>query len=222
MKSLILSHRVYFGGFLAALVFGAVMLALIGQGEELFFFSGYRTTAGDLIFTYLTRMGEELAYVLFVAVLAFVRFRYVLLLPTVGLVVTLVSALTKSLFAHPRPGAFLGNPDWADRIVLVDGIELYSGMTSFPSGHTMSAFALYTVLALCFRRGWATDLFFLLIAVLVGLSRIYLVQHFLKDVVMGAAIGVVIGLLIFYMQKTYIPVRPDRWYDRSLNGPADE
>lgn len=220
MRELLRAHRVYFLGFLLFLAAGSILLSRIEHGEEIFFLSSYRTASGDLLFRYMTRMGEEAAYVLFAAVLLFVRYRYVLLLPVTGLVVTLVSALTKWLFAHPRPGAFLSQPEWVERVVLIDGVDLYSGLTSFPSGHTMSAFALYTVLALSFRKGWVLDLLLLLLAVAVGFSRIYLVQHFLKDVVMGAAFGVMLGVFVFWLQNRLLPFRPERWYDDSLIGPA--
>lgn len=217
MREIIRQHRLFFLGFLLFLAGGAALLAFVPPGEEIFFFSGYRSVAGNWFFRYITKMGEEWAYLLFALVLLFVRYRYVLLLPITGLVVTLMAGLTKALFRHPRPGAFLGHPEWLDRVVLIEGVDLHSGMTSFPSGHTMSAFALYTVLALMFRRGKALDLFFLALALLVGLSRIYLVQHFLKDVIMGASVGVVLGLLIFALQRRWWPERPDRWYDKSLS-----
>ncbi|MBS1563115.1 MAG: phosphatase PAP2 family protein, partial [Bacteroidetes bacterium] len=67
---------------------------------------------------------------------------------------------------------------------------------SFPSGHTTSAFALATILALhATKKGWGV--FFLLLAVGVAYSRIYLGQHFLPDVTMGAILGTVSGLLVY-------------------------
>ena len=59
--------------------------------------------------------------------------------------------------------------------------------SSFPSGHTASAFALAEVLARRFpRAAWV----FRFIAAAVGISRIVLGQHYPLDVLAGAALGI--------------------------------
>ena len=62
---------------------------------------------------------------------------------------------------------------------------------SFPSGHTQIAFAIAVYLS-CIYRSYA--LLFLLVAGLVGLSRIALGVHFPVDVAAGACIGAVFSL----------------------------
>ena len=61
---------------------------------------------------------------------------------------------------------------------------------SFPSGHTMNAFAIGTVLALSFPP-LAPALAFL--AASVGLSRVVLGLHYPSDVGVGAMLGTLIG-----------------------------
>jgi undecaprenyl-diphosphatase len=61
---------------------------------------------------------------------------------------------------------------------------------SFPSGHTMNAFAIATVLALFFPF-LAPAL--ALLAVAIGASRVVLGLHFPSDVWAGAALGTLIG-----------------------------
>lgn len=63
---------------------------------------------------------------------------------------------------------------------------------SFPSGHSSNSFATATVLAGIAGLG---NLPFV-VAALVALSRVYLGQHFLTDVIVGSGIGVVVALLI--------------------------
>ena len=61
---------------------------------------------------------------------------------------------------------------------------------SFPSGHTMNAFAIATALALFFPF-LAPAL--ALLAVAIGASRVVLGLHFPSDVWAGAALGTLIG-----------------------------
>jgi membrane-associated phospholipid phosphatase len=62
--------------------------------------------------------------------------------------------------------------------------------TSFPSGHSASSAAAATSLALAYPR-WAGA--FLLAALGVGFSRVYLGHHYPSDVAGGIAVGGVIG-----------------------------
>jgi undecaprenyl-diphosphatase len=63
---------------------------------------------------------------------------------------------------------------------------------SFPSGHTLTAFAVAISLS-SFYPGYAPIL--LICAASIAVSRIVLGMHFLTDVVAGAAIGTVIGMV---------------------------
>ena len=64
---------------------------------------------------------------------------------------------------------------------------------SFPSGHTLSAFAAGSVLALCFLP-FAPAV--LVVAASVGAPRVVLGLHFLSDVLAGAALGSLIGVVV--------------------------
>ena len=61
---------------------------------------------------------------------------------------------------------------------------------SFPSGHTMTAFAIALVVSY-FYPSLEAPLFFL--AASIGLSRIVLGMHFLSDVLAGMVLGVALG-----------------------------
>jgi len=66
---------------------------------------------------------------------------------------------------------------------------------SFPSGHTTAVFAIATTVSL-----YIPALAFLLlpVALLVGLSRIYLGVHYPSDVIVGAVIAGVTSILLYY------------------------
>jgi undecaprenyl-diphosphatase len=61
---------------------------------------------------------------------------------------------------------------------------------SFPSGHTITAFAMAISIAHSYPQCYAYLLF---LAASIALSRIVLGMHFLSDVLAGAAIGIALG-----------------------------
>lgn len=65
--------------------------------------------------------------------------------------------------------------------------------SSFPSSHAANAAAIATVFALRWRK---LAPLFVLLAALVSFSRIYLNRHFLSDVVIGAALGVAVTVIV--------------------------
>lgn len=90
--------------------------------------------------------------------------------------------LIKNLAGRPRPFE-----SWQTVTCLVQPPDRFS----FPSGHTMTAFAvwgsLYTGLPLLAG-------FYLTVAVLIGLSRIFLGLHYPTDVLLGALLGGCLGI----------------------------
>lgn len=80
---------------------------------------------------------------------------------------------------------------------------------SFPSGHTTTAFALAMwVFLLTHRtryRWWGYSA--LVLAGLVGLSRIYRGVHYPSDVLAGALLGVLWGALIYFTRRAYLTPR---------------
>lgn len=73
---------------------------------------------------------------------------------------------------------------------------------SFPSGHTLSSFAVAEVLSMYFGE---YKLIFMAMAFLIALSRIYLYVHYPTDVIAGIVIGILCSKLIFMiLQEGYI------------------
>jgi len=68
--------------------------------------------------------------------------------------------------------------------------------TSFPSGHTTSAFAVASVVAWQYKDTPWVPVTAYSLATLAGLSRIYDNRHWVSDVVAGAIFGTVTGLYI--------------------------
>ncbi len=78
---------------------------------------------------------------------------------------------------------------------MIDGVELYEKF-SFPSGHTALIFCLCMSICIFMKKKYF-PLLLVLLAYIVGFSRIYLSQHFLIDVLAGALIGSLIPILTF-------------------------
>lgn len=207
--SLLTGMRTYWLCFGLFIALGIAFLLRLPGGQEIFWINAHRSPALDAFFRLATRLGEEWAYVGMVVVLLFFRYKAILGLPLLGATVTVVAGAAKSWFAHDRPFPFFNKLGLWEQLRPVDGVDLLEGATSFPSGHTMSAFALYTFAALNLpRKNWVS-LSLLAIAVATGLSRMYLLQHFLKDVIAGALIGVVLAtawhLILLYLWKEKQP-----------------
>lgn len=109
-----------------------------------------------------------------------------------------VSFGVKDLVQRPRP------------VVDHPGIQpLYAvHSASFPAGHAATAFAGATICTYLARRAWPL---FALLAVAVGFSRVYLGVHYPSDVLGGALIGLLVGLLaLSLLQKLVRDVRARR------------
>jgi undecaprenyl-diphosphatase len=74
---------------------------------------------------------------------------------------------------------------------------------SFPSDHATFSFAVAVALFLAWRRlGIAA----LVVAVLISLSRVYVGEHYLGDVVAGAVIGSVMAVAVFQLRTVAMPL----------------
>ncbi len=103
-----------------------------------------------------------------------------------GMAFIIDNVLLKNLIARTRPYEVI---DGLDRLIAKQ--KDYS----FPSGHTGSAFAAAVVmfLGLPKRYGFIT----LVLAVLMGFSRLYVGVHYLTDVLCGAVIGTLVAVLVY-------------------------
>ena len=69
---------------------------------------------------------------------------------------------------------------------------------SFPSFQTMLAFSAIPIISKQFPK---FKYFWIGFAVLIGFSRLYFGLHFLSDVLAGALIGYLIGIIVIYLEK---------------------
>jgi membrane-associated phospholipid phosphatase len=183
------------GIFLFAALAAACVLP---YGEEILILNDLRFEPFNTVFRIITGLGEPYMWVIAVAFYLFRSRSTAIPLIVGGLLIIPVSYIVKDKAGTDRPYTHFQNIGKSDQVVVVPGVALNKGKTSFPSGHTMSAFGLYSMLALL-SRGKNRYLLMTLagISILTGISRIFLVQHFLVDVIGGAVLGMLISLLVW-------------------------
>ncbi|MBI2213958.1 MAG: phosphatase PAP2 family protein [Acidobacteria bacterium] len=103
---------------------------------------------------------------------------------TAGLAAGAISSMMKRSVERARPDSWLGH-----------SVFRWDGETSFPSGHTIGAFAMAVVIVLG-ARSRALRVVALLLAASVAAARILALRHWPSDVLMSATLGSVIGLLV--------------------------
>lgn len=112
----------------------------------------------------------------------------------------LTNLILKPIFARPRPFIY-----YADNPLFMSwyefaGSHIENAYTSFPSGHTTAAFELGVAIFLVMKNkkiAWVFPVF----SALVGLSRIYLMVHYVTDVIGGVIVGTFAGIMGFVIMN---------------------
>lgn len=188
---------------------GLVLAYYVPYGTEVLYFNPLREEPFNSIFRFCTLLGEPFAYIVAGIAMLFWRYRFALLILVAGLLTLASSYYLKDHIGTPRPLTWFNQGGIRDLLIVVPDVELASGNTSFPSGHTMAAFTLYSLLAgIVMEKQPRLGLLFAVLALLVGISRIFLAQHFLADVLGGATVGLLLGWIalqfnrLSFMQKS--------------------
>jgi lipid A 4'-phosphatase len=95
----------------------------------------------------------------------------------------LIADLAKILIGRTRPVLLFRNGEFT-----WTGLSFHADHWSLPSGHTTTAAAIATALTILWPRHVAA---YVLVALLVALSRVGLGEHYLSDTIAGAWLGVV-------------------------------
>jgi membrane-associated phospholipid phosphatase len=194
---IIIWHGLVARGILSSmlLVFSLLAVSLVwsaGQRVDVWAFlffnlQGSRPVWLDWMMLGFTQIGSGAAalaigLILFLAGDRLVAYELILGTLTLWILVELVKALVR----RSRP--FI-------RVTQTRIVGYRVGGRSFPSGHTSQAFFMATLMAPHFQvSAWMVFLLYA-IALLVGITRMYVGAHYPRDVLAGAILGSVWGLL---------------------------
>ncbi|MGZ4936981.1 MAG: phosphatase PAP2 family protein [Halobacteriota archaeon] len=141
----------------------------------------------NTLFTLITFTANPLFTMLVITALYLGGYRKeALVLAVVFLVTLFLTFGLKFLIARPRPDDLGTGPQLPD--------------PSFPSGHTSNAFSFATTLSYYHRK---VAPFLFAWAILIAFSRVFLGFHYFTDVLAGAALGIVVSLIITHIATRY-------------------
>lgn len=156
----------------------------------------------DGIFSYFSLLGSAeitIGFCIVLALLALIRMRWLAALGWLIIVpASLAEVFGKLVVFHPGPPVFF------HRSILPTGLPSFYVHTNFsyPSGHMTRTIFIITVFAslmIFSSKNYSykfTTLFLLIsLAFMMGMTRVYLGEHWLSDVIGGAFLGAAAGFL---------------------------
>ena len=182
--------------FLADSVFE---LEILDKIEDLF-----EHDAMDAIMTFITHLGDAgiIWIIITICLLISKQYRKLGILCAIGLISGLIigNIIVKNVVSRQRPFELANS--------LADTIDQWKNFfhykikpptdRSFPSGHTQASFIVATILMMAKRKFGIPAL---ILAFLIGFSRLYLKVHFPTDVLGGMLMGIAIGLTVWFVYK---------------------
>lgn len=187
--------------YISFFLLSIVLLTVFNKETLHLTFNNYNSLFFDQFFKYTTFLGDGVLFGVLIVVFYFLKKRMALVFVVAGILTLLITHLFKKIiFAGlPRPAGYFG----IENLHIVDGVKM-AFSNSFPSGHTTTAFAIFTIFCLYYSK-CKSQYVWISLAIIAGLSRVYLSQHFWVDIFVGSFIGIAIGFLS--MAFFYKPVK---------------
>lgn len=186
-------------------------LLFMGKGSIMLVVNNNNSQFLDISFLWISKLGNTFtAFIIFIGLLftSNLRWSYQFFVSFLIQLIT-VLILKHWLFDHTYRPYFFYDKNAQNLLHVVQGVKLYS-FDSFPSGHTTTAFFIAIFFILKLKNNYIS-IPLILAATLVGISRMYLAQHFFIDVYFGALFGsiaAIVGHLITIKKhKTWYPYK---------------
>lgn len=180
-----------------------LVIKLTCSRETIYFtVNGLHAPIYDWMAPYVTDLGNGWTAIVIAIILTLFSYRKAFMVASAYAVTSITAQIFKYIFDAPRPKLYF--KELLSRMYFVKGVDVLS-THSFPSGHTVTAFSL-AVLFTYWSKNKAWGPLFLLLAILVGYSRMYLSEHFFEDVTAGSVIGTFVTVIWLYWldNKTFI------------------
>jgi membrane-associated phospholipid phosphatase len=204
LKSFFYQNKIFLSLYLVFLIVGGILIRVYEHGDEIIYINSLHTSFFNQLFRWTTMLAELPSMFLLFLIAFFSSYGKGLLLGLNAVFIFVTVQICKLLiFADQvRPAVFF---EGKTNLNFVEGVEI-ARYNSFPSGHTAIAFAMFFMLSILTKdRRWSYVLF--IAALLVAISRVYLLQHFLRDVYFGSLIGVLVPMLF------YLSFSPSKFYN---------
>jgi membrane-associated phospholipid phosphatase len=187
-------YPVFYGLSMGFILIGLFSLLKFAKGDVVLIFNRNQSELFNLVFLYLTKLGELMGGALVFLILIFTsKYKYSVIFLVAVLFSSVASqGLKRGVFGEEkRPSHMFSqlNP--------IEDLERHTNF-SFPSGHTTAAFTFFSVLSFALVRK-RYQFIAALAAISVGVSRVYLGQHFVNDVIAGAVLGTLLSTVCFIL-----------------------
>lgn len=100
-----------------------------------------------------------------------------------------------------------------------DSLEPFAAAFSYPSGHVARATALAFIVGyLLYRKSKVAGYAIWAFPIMIGITRVYVQQHFPTDLVGGFLVGMIISVVLSYSMKLWQPFQLSRFKGKEDEG----
>lgn len=213
LKKFVAENMVFLVLYFLFLVVGAYLILTLEKGDEILYINNLHNSFGNEFFKWTSRLAEAPAFSLIFLFMLFSSYGKGLLLGiNLGLVSGAVQFLKLVVFDDSvRPAAFFQGKA---QLNFIEGVQMFT-QNSHPSGHTAIGFAVCFMLCLFTSNKYLKALYFF-VALLIGVSRVYLLQHFFRDVYVGSllAMGITTIFWLTFGQSSFY--QNLKWKDKAV------
>lgn len=180
-------------------VFLFTLTYVLGNRDAFLLLNGDGGKFADYFFAIVTELGNGALWAVIAVWFYYKRKRFFPLALYTFLTSTVITQIFKYFIIpdEPRPSKAITDAAYH----FVESVELHT-VSSFPSGHSATAFCIYFLLVLVYPHKWLMYAGFIY-GIIVGYSRVYLAQHFPLDIAGGITVAIASILISVALFKRF-------------------
>lgn len=199
LKTLYKQNKIFFLGYFLLAAIAIFLLIFLSKADAFVFMNPLHTDFFNWLFITFSLIGDGIFSVALAIIFFVYKEKFLSLMIFTSFAISgIATQILKNIVSEARPALFLEKANYP---YFIDGITLHN-LNSFPSGHSTSIFALAAILTFALKDKRYSVLF-LIVAALVGYSRIYLGQHFIDDVLAGSLVGILTSIICWISFEKY-------------------